>query len=188
MPLVNIADPNCLLPEMLIIDASLLLEVRLNTKSSKAPTVIQFTQRLNAEATAQRILCVAPPSTFEECYFKLIQNEYSKAAQPLGIPWHEHYKRNPHLIQTFLPMLQRFRTGLQAIPIIPLDPKDLIVSSGVPLPSLEERMFHHMGAATILSSDAYLLAIAERLSAPHIATLDRDFRRANSWLHIYTII
>jgi predicted nucleic acid-binding protein len=189
MPVINIADPDCPLPDVLILDASMLLELpaapQHRTRDPRQ-AVRRFLDRLGAEAIAGRMLCVAPAITLEECYFKVIQYLYAIEAQRRSppVPWHRLYKSTPQLIQSYMPVLRRFREAVFGIPVVAIEPEDL----GDPPPALEPRMFHHIEHVPILPRDAYLLAVAERLKTPHIATLDADFRAASEDFHIYTVI
>jgi predicted nucleic acid-binding protein len=198
MPLVDIADPACPLPEVLILDASVLLELcpALHRQAERArrQAVSQFINRIGEEVMAGQLLCVAPVITLEECYFKIIQYLYyadlpaheARLRASLGRPnvyWHDLYKDSPHLIQQYMTELRDFRAAVQGIPVVILEPEDF----GSAPPALEPRMLHHIEHIPILPKDAYLLAVAERLDSPHIATLDADFRAASGWLHVYTV-
>jgi hypothetical protein len=100
------------------------------------------------------------------------------------VRWHDLYKEMPELIRDWMPDLESFRrTVIDGIPTQVIEPEDL----GDPPPAVEARMMHHIEHIPILPKDAYLLAVAERLGVPHIATLDRDFRSALDWLSVYTI-
>ena len=81
--------------------------------------------------------------------------------------------------------VRKFRTLVNNIPLIILEPEDMAVPQKTTAPPLADRMLHFMNTVQILPKDAYFLAVAERLSIEHIATLDKDFYRAKS-ITIYT--
>jgi hypothetical protein len=196
MTIIDIGDPQCLLPDKLLLDASLLLHLRPTTiPTSQQVIARRFLARISAEAGTGNLLCLASVLTLEECYFKMIQASFmdelphheASLKIKLGrtrVMWHDLYKDMPSLIQKYMPTIQAFRTLVQAIPVLAIEPEDLVDNGSKS--SLEERMVFYLGNVPILPKDAYLIAIAERLNIPHLATLDRDFKNV-SWLNIYTV-
>ncbi len=194
MPTINIADPTCPLPDVLIFDASIILSL-IYTKGKNYKTIESFFKRISTEAAAGRVLCLAPTRTFDECYFKIIQQAFKKdlpahqsrlisILKKPQVSWNDLYKDSPHLIKNYEPTLTAARKTVRQIPITPIEPVDL----GKAPPEIESLMFYHITNTFILPGDAYLVAIADRLDIPHIATLDKDFSRAGSSLSIYTIV
>jgi hypothetical protein len=192
MPIVDITDPNCRLPSFLILDANVLLELRRGKPTT--PVVRAFIRRLAAESRLGNVQCYVPILTLEECYFLIIQGHYRmetkrRPARPGGkkLHWHDLYKTEPNLIAQVMPKVAGFRSRVQNVPVEPLEPESL---SNYPFPAplmkLEDRMVHHTSTVQILPKDAYLIATAERLGIPDVATLDGDFSRA-PWLTRYTI-
>ncbi len=202
MPLIDIADPHCKLPDVLILDASVLLELRSSTKTGGGRYyVTQFLKRISKESLSGNILCLTPVSTLDECYFMILKTAYeneltthrvrlqNKYPAKRTITWHDLYKDSSHLIGKFMPVLEQFRAILVGIPLVFIEPEDLVGTKAIVAtqPSIEERMRHYIYSVPILPTDAHFLAVAERLNVDAIATLDKDFHGLSSW-KIYTII
>lgn len=96
---------------------------------------------------------------------------------PLDRPpnWLVMYKRRPELLRAAFPEMVEFRRILDAIPLTPVQPEDLVTAAtSVPL---EERLHYFITTYSLLPQDALILAEAERLGVTAVATLDQDWRR-----------
>jgi len=118
----------------------------------------------------------------QECYHVILANGLRRiwgAMDPVTRPpnWLKAYKDQPDLLRACIPETTRFRELLAAIPLTPVRPEDLVTSTVTDL--LEKRMRHFITAYYLLPQDALILAQAERLGVRAVATLDRDWRRAN---------
>src|SRR3972149_12110435 len=104
--IVDISDRSVTLPEFLIVDSSLLLEVAGPPSSSRPERAIatSFLQKASSEALRGNMLLIVPLLVMEECLFKIIQWRYeavlSSSAPGRKTRWHDDgYKVNPSLIQ-----------------------------------------------------------------------------------------
>jgi hypothetical protein len=187
MPLINIGAPKYLLPDVLFFDANVLLKL---SKISAKPTnpeqqaLVSFLKRVRLQIKAGTLHCVAPINTLEECYFQVIKSYYLQG-QPTGTNFNKLYKANPNLINSCMPRIRNFQAAVQAFPIEILEPEEL----GTSPPSIDNLLIQYIDEMHLLPNDAHLLAVAQRLNTPHIATLDRDFERASSrGFYIYTYV
>jgi hypothetical protein len=201
MPIIDIRNPHSILPSILLLDTSMLLYLRtpVGTPNAREMVIRQFLNRISREAAANQVMCFASLLTFEECYFKIIETGYRadlpsheiRLKTSLGkshVGWHDLYKDMPMLIRNYMPTIQNFHAVVQAIPIVAIEPEDLVsrrTSAHTPR-SMEESMRYYIDNVPILPKDAYLISVAERVGIPHFATLDRDFSSI-SWLNVYTI-
>jgi predicted nucleic acid-binding protein len=195
MPIINIADPSCPLPNALMIDASFLLEINpaLSTVDPVRRTVsYHFALRLKREIRERRLTCITPVSTLQECFYKILQAQFKhelpshrlRLRSKLGkteIRWNDLYKDSPGLIRTWMPLLEQFRRLVAHIPILVREP-ETGNSSASPIDS---EMLLHIQNVALLPQDAYFLAAADRFGIPYVLTLDGDFKRAN-WVTVYT--
>ena len=79
----------------------------------------------------------------------------------------------------------RFRELLAAIPLTPVHLEDLAASA--PEGTLEDRLFYFIATYHLLPQDALILAEAERLGVPAVATLDLDWWRVVAF-DVYTCL
>ena len=68
---------------------------------------------------------------------------------------------------------------LQAFPVVILEPEDLSGTSR--LPSVADCMTDYVGRFDILPKDATILSEARRVGVFYIATLDKDYERADGF-------
>jgi hypothetical protein len=189
MPLVNIGAPQYALPDVLAIDANLLLELiqsKRKPQTLRQIAVARFLKRLRVAVKSGNLLCVTPLNTLEECYFQIIKRYFVKALPTSSsVTWADLYKDNPNLINSCMPLIRHFRALIQSFPVEVLEPEQL----GSPPPTVESLLIEYIDKMHILPNVAHLLAVAQRLGVPHIATLDGDFERAASrGFTIYTYI
>jgi predicted nucleic acid-binding protein len=195
MPVINIADPSCPLPNALIIDASFLLELNpaLSTINPDRRRIShRFALRLKREIRERRLTCITPVSALQECFYKILQTRFQqelllhrpRLRTVLGkteIRWKDLYKDSPELIRTWTPLLEQFRRLVAHIPILVTE----IETSASTVASLDSEILQHIQNVALMPQDAYFLAAADRFGIPYILTLDADFRRA-SWVTVYT--
>lgn len=188
---VDLRDSTQPLPEYLLLDASVLLRVN----NADVSGFLQRVRQGYQQGTVYPLMCLW---TLEECYHTLIRRAYQKhlpqhrtaiarkfGKKPSQLRWHHLYKQRPRIIRKEFSGIEAFRLHVAGFPIQVLEPEDL----GSPgSPPLEDRMRHYMKSACILGHDAYLEAVAERLEARHIATLDGDFCRLDSAFTVYTLL
>jgi predicted nucleic acid-binding protein len=98
--------------------------------------------------------------------------------------WTDLYKLRPELVSQFLPDLERLLVLLDINGLVALQPASLLPLT--PEQRYEEELVECMGRFQLDTSDAALLLEAQRAGIPSIATLDADFRRAQSDFDIYT--
>jgi hypothetical protein len=202
--ILDLGNPNVPLPTFLLIDASVLLAIRLPPGVGPNPRgadTRQFLRRVRQSYNHGNTVPLVCITTLEECYFKIISNKFrsdpslsSRRATVAArlrcsvnqVGWHRLYKDYPQFIQNCSADLQSFYQFVVGIPLTILEPEDL-VNPGVEFPPIEGRMQHYILSCSILPKDAYLIAVAERLGVNHIATLDQDFARLGSGFTIYTV-
>jgi predicted nucleic acid-binding protein len=180
MPVVSLTNPSVLLPDYLIIDASLLLVLLTGSSHRHHAAATAFLHRVGKECTNGNMVCLAPTLVLEECYFKIIQWCIERIA---GGDWHPYYKRNPQVIQQCFARVIAFHRHIAALPVTIVTPEDLALTH--PINALEERMRYFISAYNLLPKDAYILAVAERLGVDNVATLDSDWQRATQFT-VYT--
>jgi hypothetical protein len=187
--LVDLRDPGVPLPGFLLVDASVLLEVRSLpgcAPSSRSQATTQFLRRVQQAYQNGDTIPLVCTLTLEECYFKIIRWKFENDPGLGGGPWHQLYKNHFQQIQNYFPDVHAFYQSIIGIPLTIIEPEDLVGGTG-PSSSIEERMRHYAESCCILTKDAYLIAIAERLGIQHIATLDSDFKRLGADFTIYTL-
>ena len=186
---VNLRDPSNSLPDVVFIDASVLL-------NGLSPPHINLQRTTEAEAllrlvrdAAMRGNAFAFTSTHvvEECFFKIIQGYLVQEAkrQQLGAGnWHRVYKGQPSLLNTCVPSIRAFYQTLIGIPINVVDPSELTKTSSSS-PDIVDMMQDWIARACVLPADALHLSEAERLGIYDIAAFGLDFTRAQGFT-IYT--
>lgn len=185
--LFDLSDPTLPIPEFLILDASILLE--LAPDPNRPPhknhvAAVEFLRRLQNEALAERVVVVLPLLAFEECYFKISQR-ILRALAPNSRDWHEYYKQNPNSSQQVVPHLLQFFNTLRRFPIHISEPEDIAASTLTKVTPLAVRMGELINAFRILPKDATILSEAERWQIRDVATLDGDWARADGF-NVYT--
>jgi len=183
--LVNIADARARLPEFIVLDASLVLELRPGS-STRRPhpnhtLATNFLTRLSSAAQGGSVKPILPLLAFEECYFKLCQWALEPFSGPLGISWHTYYKRNPNVLAGVVPILQTFHRILLAFPMEITEPEDTAIQPRGRAPLLSIRIGEFIDRFSVLPRDATILSEAERLGINTVATLDGDWKRANGF-------
>jgi len=164
---LDIADPTIVLPEIILIDTSLLLRWRHQNTS-----VTAFIARLATAALAGQLLIVVPLIVFEEACFKLVQNYYINLN--LGHWERDGYKKQPTLLLPFWSKLKQLEQAILHLPAVITGPDDLIVSSVGTTP-MHTQLLMNIRQHLLLPKDALIVAEADRLGIRDIATTDRDF-------------
>jgi predicted nucleic acid-binding protein len=186
--LVDIADTSLPLPEFLVLDASLVLELAPTAgKNPNHGAAVAFLQRISAAAHLGHTMPLLPLLAYEECYFKLCQRHLSALASTRGKKWHWYYKDSPGAIRSFQAFFDSFDRLLQAIPIHVVEPEDLAVRPLGSAPALAERMRDLVLQFAVLPKDATILSTAERLGVFTVATLDKDWARADGFTVIMPV-
>lgn len=175
----DMGDVTLPLPDYLILDTSIVYLLIVPPADKRESIAVSFLKRVSREASAGNILLLVPTIALEECYFKIIQQGY----ESLGYKkWHtDGYKAYPELIKSFIPALENLRQLLSNLPAVIVDPNDLL-SSETPSDSLETLMLRNIQRFNLLPADSSILAEAERLGVTHLATLDKDWDRAEGFV------
>jgi predicted nucleic acid-binding protein len=181
--LLDISDTTITLPEFLVLDSSLILEL---TPNPGAPhknhaLAIGFLNRLRVNAQSGSVKPLLPLLAFEECCFKICQRILTQYGQLMGLRWHEYYKQQPFSIRTIYPLLEQLRGNLLSFPIEITEPEDLAIYTRGKEKPLSERMNELINRFAILPKDATILSEAERLGIDTVVTLDSDLTRATGF-------
>lgn len=182
---LNISDPNLPIPEFLILDASIVLELAPDPNGQphrKHTEAVAFLSRLQKEAIAERVIAILPLLAFEECYFKICHRILFALA---GNGWKSYYKANPSSIIQIIPHLTHFFNTLRSFPIHISEPEDIALPAVANATPLSQRMGELIDAFRILPKDATILSEAERWQIRDVATLDSDWVRADGF-NVYT--
>jgi predicted nucleic acid-binding protein len=188
--LIDINDPNIQLPEFIVLDASVVLELRVSPNRQRHHnSAINFFRRLRPLASSGQVMPLLPLLALEECYFKICQYKILEflANNNIQTPWHRYYKQNPQIIQNTVQNLQVFYNILRSFPIVVIEPEDLAVLPIDTEPRLSERMKDFIQNFLILPKDATILSNAERLGIDTVVTLDSDWSRADGF-KVITVI
>jgi hypothetical protein len=182
--LLDIDDPNLNIPEFIVLDASIVLELRTTRIAQpRQKSAASFLNRLRNLTLSGHVMPLLPLLAFEECYFKICQSIIKTEKQRANSPgdWHVYYKNNPNVILRCQDDLNTFNQILQAFPIVVTEPEDLAV---LPLDT-EQRLAERMGELIqnyrILPKDATILSTAERLGIDTVVSLDGDWARATGF-------
>jgi predicted nucleic acid-binding protein len=182
--LLDISDPSLHLPEFLILDASIVLELTPDPHKSHPhhTLAVNFLNRLRFAVQQELVKPILPLLAFEECYFKLCKRVLTEYGRLAGINnWEVYYKRNPLVIRSIHPLLANLYTALLAFPIEISEPEDLAVHPKGQEPLLSVRMGELIDRFAVLPKDATILSEAERLGIFTVATLDSDWSRADGF-------
>ena len=180
---LDISDASIPLPEFIILDASIVLELTPEPAHPHKNHVlaVNFLHRINGAAQQGGVKPVLPLLAFEECYFKIAKRILESYGKLAGVPWHIYYKQNPQSIRSALPALAQLYNMLLAFPIEITEPEDLaILPKGRERP-LSLRMGEMIDSFSILPKDATIISEAERLGIKTLATLDSDWSRADGF-------
>jgi predicted nucleic acid-binding protein len=184
----DIRDSRLPLPDFLVLDASLLLELRPDLTNNRPNhlVAINFLDKLSNAAKTGETIPLLPLLAFEECYFKLCVGILTQYSKNTSQNWHDYYKNNPKAINAVVPLLINFKQILDAFPIEIIEPEDLAVPPRGKLQLMADRMGEFIGSFSVLPKDATILCDAERLGVFNVATLDGDWKRADGF-NVYTI-
>lgn len=187
MPAVvrDIRDPSLQIPQFLIVDASLLLELIPDSRPHRNHIIaIEFLNRVRKAALTGEVIPLISYLGLEEFFFKVCQIYLEEKGQLYKLKWHEYYKKNPNYIRaTIYPVLLKHYQMLKAFPFVILDPNDLSTKNKM-IP-LADCMADYIGQFNILPKDATILSEAKRIGVFCIATLDRDYLRADGFTVLY---
>ena len=181
--LLDIGDPALPLPEFLVLDASIVLELTPDPINPHPHHLlaVNFLHRLQLAAQEGRAKPILPLLAFEECYFKLCKRVLTAYGQLAGVPWHVYYKTNPLSIRGIHPVLMQFYQTLLTFPVEITEPEDLAIHPRGREPLLSSRIGDLLQQFSILPKDATIFSEAERLGIYTVATLDSDWSRADSF-------
>jgi len=187
--LLDISNPNLNIPELLVLDASLILELTPNPVRPHPhhTLAVNFLNRLQAAAQQGQVMTLLPRLAFEECYFKICLRFLVPDAKRVGMHWHDYYKKNPTAIRAATSTLTLFYQLLQAFPIEVIEPEDLAVTPKGREPPLADRLGDLINQFAVLPKDATILGEAERLGIYTVATLDSDWTRADGFTVIIPV-
>ncbi len=183
---LDISDPSLALPDLLGLDASIVLAINIPSGVRPSPhlaAVQAFWRRVASGAHGGRLIPVLPQLAFEECCFKLCQYHLEQLANfsSPGVRWHEYYKQHPYVLRSFHSTLDTLYHALLAIPVLITEPEDLAVSASASISKLTESALAFIRDFALLPKDATLLSEFERLGIDTVATLDADWQRADGF-------
>ena len=169
------------LPIKIVLDSSILVYLALSgPQGGLNPKVFQdakaFLSRLQKATVSGSCVALAPQLVITECYHVLTR--WAIEGQITNIRWDIAYKSNPQLIRQ-LGVRQKclaFLNDVEAAGIIIIDEEDLLPLTPDAVP-LYQQSLTYMESLNLLSSDAYILAVADRLGVEALASLDKDFLR-----------
>lgn len=184
--LLDIGDQNLVFPDLLVLDASLVLELT-PTSHPHHYLARDFLNRLQKSVRDEKVLPLLPRLALEECYFKICKDFLTGRAKSSGQKWHHYYKANPQSLIAIEPDLNKLYQILLAFPIHIVEPEDLSVFPAGSSKALSERMAELIIRFNILPKDATIISEAERLGVYSLATLDNDWERADGFTVIAPI-
>lgn len=175
----NLKDP---LPEFLIIDTSIILELYTGVPTTKNHNqIISFLDSLRKASLKGDTIPLLPYIVLEELYFRICQIELTKLASMDGKRWHDLYKEKPELIKKLHPKLENMYKILQAFPMIILEPEDLVATSTEKISTIADQMTEYILKYLLLPKDATILSESNRIGVYYVATLDSDWKRADGF-------
>lgn len=184
--LFDIGDQNLEFPDLIVLDASLVLEL-FTSSHPHHQLAKDFLNRLQKSAREERVLPLLPRLALEECYFKICKDFLTNRAKLSGQQWHHYYKDNPKSLAAIKPILNNLYQILQAFPIHVVEPEDLSMFPVGSSQTLSERMAELIIQFNILPKDATIISEAGRLGVYSLATLDSDWKRADGFTVIAPI-
>ena len=185
-------DSSIAMPEFIVLDASVILELRPPIQNPPHPNHVaanSFLNRLRPFAATGNSMPILPLLAFEEICFKLCQQVIvSKLkANNSSMYWHHYYKNNPQIINSCIPVLEKFHKILTSFPILITEPEDISVTPRGTEKGLAERMIDIMTSFNLLPKDANIISEAERLGIHNLASLDKDWERASGF-NVFTVV
>ncbi len=173
---VNFVDQNVPLPALLVLDSNIIIN-RLypNTNpSSRIRDTQIFLVRLERAIRQGQCQAYIPHIVLTECFHVITKKRLE--AHFGTRDWSSAYKSNTQAIVTAgIPTeLQRCLDSIQAMNIEFIEPEDLVDEDGTKT-TLWLQTKNYMSQLSLLSSDAYILAVADRLGIRNIASDDKDF-------------
>ena len=186
--ILDISDPNIKIPDLVVLDTSIVLELRTNLPKPHPNhiLVVNILNRLCYLASQGQVMLLLPLLAFEECLFKICKNEIM-AITPITVNWEQYYKANPQIILKSKQTLNSFCEILKSFPIVIVEPEDIAVLPIGTARRLADRMPELILDFQVLPKDATILSVAERLGVDTVVTLDRDWRRADGFTVITTL-
>jgi hypothetical protein len=189
MAFFDLSDPALPLPEQLVVDTSLLLALRPGDDNPFAEAARHFMRRVAERIAAYEMVAWLPLPVLQESYHILLSGHLRRLWEAMPVAsrpanWLKMYKDNPTLLKTGIADMTRFRMFLAAIPLTPIRPQDFVLADG--MERLDDLMRRYIAEYHLMAQDALLLAHAECLGVPAVATLDQDWLRATVF-DVYTI-
>ncbi|NWJ98767.1 MAG: hypothetical protein HXX20_23740 [Chloroflexi bacterium] len=169
------------LPDIIILDSSILLYAVF-----PSPTAPQeqrlfkqarfFLQRVNQAFQDRTCNSLAPLQAITECFHKITLTAVAPLVQDKADIFNE-LKRRPELItKAEVPKkLDEFCNKLRAIGIEVVQPSDIPEDESSI--RFEVQMVNYIEDLQLLSADAHILTVADRLGIEYVASLDKDFLR-----------
>ena len=185
--ILNISDPYIHFPDFIVLDASVVLELR-RYQSQPHPNhdqAVNFFRRVSPLAAQGQVMLLLPLLAFEECLFKICVNEI-RTLIPNNARWQDQYKAHPELILTSRQLLLDFYSILKGFPIVIVEPEDIAVLPIDTVRRLADRLPDMILNFQVLPKDATILSVAERLGVDTVVTLDSDWKRADGFTVITT--
>lgn len=183
---VDFTDPQKPLPNAILLDTNILINVLYSGNLTSTKRIIRdsrtFFARLRNSGKTGLVTHLSLTEYFHFLTIKRIEAFTGKTYSP------NIYKTSPNIIldSGVNAEIQDFLNTLRLSKIVVVAPEDLAAVKQ-PAIRLEIQTKNYMMQLNMLSNDAYILAIADRLGIKNIASADKDFLRArNAGFNIYT--
>ena len=174
------------LPEFIVLDASVVSEwaAPATERQPHYAVNLAFMGRLSAAARDDQTLVVLPMLALIEVFHAqckwVLKPQWLALPKPRPKSWMDYQKANPSAIGAAMP---RIRQALQDIIDFPMwipEPGEL-APTVLSTADFRDRVPDLMHSFQMLSADATILAVAQRLAIPNVASLDVGWRRATGF-------
>lgn len=182
---VNLTDPNLSIPEFLILDASVILELLDNNPqpTSRHRAIIQFFKRTSPLVQKGDLMLFLSLFALEECCFIICRGVIEQYKKSINSPhlWHTIYKRSPNIINSAQNGVRELYRILKAIHIEIMEPEDTAKQPKGALTEISTTMQQNIFKYHLLPKDAVILSEAQRLGINTVMSLDKDWQRADGF-------
>ena len=179
----DIYDASVKLPDFIVVDASLFLELAPSNPKSNFHhgAASSFLARAQSSALNGSLVVILPLVALAECYHNICRWIIEPVAKASKSGWVQYAKKNPHIMAGAVPFLRSFTLLLQMFPVQIPEPDMSALKSGHSMPLLSDTLLENMDRFELMSKDALIIAEAERLGVFTLATLDADWKRADGF-------